>query len=388
MNITFVHLTVGGRGYRLARSLAAAGHRVRVLWRFPWPDPMPFLDAPAVQWVEGRDLRAHAERDTWTEVYHVSQEPRHEWMPAEVLAGRGKGVAVVLDLRDPGSMSARVLWQGPAAPPSCSQNLATLWETLALRSVDGLVHVSPDCQRWLEWWHPEAGRCPSTVVWSAVSAEQLTDLDTERQGMVYCGNIGEPGSGNTRDYVRALEGFRQVDPWGADPVTIHLDHPEVTPAGRAYQERGFLVLPRVPQEELTRRLSYFRWGLWANTVPMQPLLRAALPNKLFEYLAAGTVPVVLNCPASASLVRQWGVGVAGDTLLEVLAQMTPERWEECHAAIRANRQTFTMEAQVPRLVEVYRRAAQAKPRWRGLPDWMPPLAQWDPGAREVEDMLT
>ena len=397
MNVTCVHHTIGGRGHRLALALAGAGHRVRILYRLPWDDMpalLPSLDAPPVQWVDDGDLLAYVRRDTWTDVWHVSQNPRDETMAWAVMMGRQNPDArVVWDVRDLGSMAARCIYDGPERPTSPSMNVSLIWEDLTIRQVDGILHVSPDCQRWAEWLHPESAEAPSCVLWSAVSEADLPPLDGPRAGLVYCGGLGMPakaGNGtvrDTRDYSIYLEAIREARPWGAEPIVVQSDHPTVALPCQELRRRGFETRSRVPQDRLLHALAEFRWGLWGNPVMFQPLLRAALPNKLFEYLGAGVVPVVINCPASADLVEGYGVGLGGERWGDVRERMTEEHWQRCFDNLGAVRHTFTMEAQVGAVVEVYEEALRRPARWVGMPEWVGMLKPWDPGAREAEEVL-
>lgn len=104
-------------------------------------------------------------------------------------------------------------------------------------------------------------------------------------------------------------------------------------------------------EDLTKRLGQHDWGLVGNIYPTSEWDNA-LPNKLFEYMAAGTPIVVINAKEAAEFVLKHGVGIVVKDLKELTS-----RWSE-HREIRKKilkiRTQFSMDNQIVNLEDFYR----------------------------------
>ena len=103
-------------------------------------------------------------------------------------------------------------------------------------------------------------------------------------------------------------------------------------------------------EELVRRIGRHDWGLVGNLHPTSEWDNA-VPNKLFEYMAAGLPVVVINASECAEFVLEHGTGIVVKNLKEL-----GERWSE-HRAVRKNvaklRMNFTMEKHIGLLEKFY-----------------------------------
>lgn len=104
-------------------------------------------------------------------------------------------------------------------------------------------------------------------------------------------------------------------------------------------------------EGLERELGRHDWGLVGNVFPTSEWDNA-LPNKLFEYMAAGLPTVVINAKEAGEFVKKHGVGIEVKSLKELT-----ERWGE-HRQIRANlakvRTKFSMDNNISSLENFYR----------------------------------
>ena len=377
--ITFVQHRAGSRIPRLAKAMERRGWRVRMLTREPlWPDS--WQPEKVTRWGTAGDLIHRVLEDEETYVYHVSQDYDCEWMAGQVLLARNHQERwhqrVVWDLRDIGSMHHRqIVRNGRFSPP---QNLATIHEAWAANRVDGLVHVSGACAKWLRDFHPMAAHIPTAMVHNMVTEEQLApwppwpDPDT-RAGLVYSGGIGTVGSNSHRDYGEHMKAFVAADRWGLHPVCVQ---GSVDPGGQeSYEALGVEVCPRVPQAELVQSLTRWRWGLVSFSLSYA-LGEAAMPNKLWEYLAAGVVPVCCYAHQARTWCEEQGVGIGGATLEECLGKMTRETWERCHAQIRKMHRRWTMEAQAEAYELLLRNILVRPPQWAEV--WSPVAGVWDP----------
>jgi glycosyltransferase involved in cell wall biosynthesis len=127
-------------------------------------------------------------------------------------------------------------------------------------------------------------------------------------------------------------------------------------------EDRVVVLPPLAPDELRERLGDYDVGIVFD----RPLTRNAelsLPNKLFEYLAAGLAVAVPRLPAMTPVVEETGAGVTyapGDPAdlggaLEALAANRGELAAMRASALRAAKERFNSRRQR----EVLRRAWQA-----------------------------
>jgi glycosyltransferase involved in cell wall biosynthesis len=103
-------------------------------------------------------------------------------------------------------------------------------------------------------------------------------------------------------------------------------------------------------EDLMASLSRHDWGLVGNIQPTREW-KLAMPNKLFEYMAASVPVAVMNADDCASFVKDQGVGIVVDTPEEL-----GERWaehRESRKRLIKTRQDWTMNAHIHKLEGFY-----------------------------------
>ena len=124
--------------------------------------------------------------------------------------------------------------------------------------------------------------------------------------------------------------------------------------------------PPVPPGELPAELADAAFGLSL----IQPICESyvlTLPNKLFEYLAAGLPVLTSDVPVSADFVRRHGVGEvvpAADTAAIARAMtrmLDPVRRDALRPAIEAARSTVTWERESAVLLEAYGASRKSSP---------------------------
>jgi glycosyltransferase involved in cell wall biosynthesis len=126
-----------------------------------------------------------------------------------------------------------------------------------------------------------------------------------------------------------------------------------------YAGRVF-ILPPVPPDTLLILTSGARVGL----IPMRltGLMRLALPNKLFEYAAAGIPVITPDLPVIRPIVERFGYGMFCDfaTPTAVAAAITAvladgDRYAAMQAGARAAAAVYNWETQEAVLLDLYRR---------------------------------
>ena len=110
-------------------------------------------------------------------------------------------------------------------------------------------------------------------------------------------------------------------------------------------------------EKLMTNLTRHDWGLVGNIDPT-PEWDVAMPNKLFEYLAACVPVVAINAKECGEFVRKHGVGIEVKSLEELRDRWSEHR--ECRANLIKVRQKFTMENNIGELERLYRLVTKTK----------------------------
>jgi hypothetical protein len=103
-------------------------------------------------------------------------------------------------------------------------------------------------------------------------------------------------------------------------------------------------------EALIERLASHDWGLIGN-IGVHKAWENAIPNKLFEYVAAQVPIVALNAGHAGKWIEKEGIGINIKTLDEL-----EERWmehEECRNTLTKKRLNYCMENHIHKLEELY-----------------------------------
>ena len=183
-------------------------------------------------------------------------------------------------------------------------------------------------------------------------------------GLVYEGKINLPteltGVNSGFQYCEYTELAKQTDAMGMD---LHLYSARDDDKFREHYkfEHTFVHRP-LTFDELLPALSRHDWGLVGN-VHKSREWDVAMPNKLFEYLAAGVPVAVMNANACAEIVKEHGVGIVVDSVEEL-----GERWgehEQCRDRLYKCRREFSMNARIHELEEFYGVVCAPKKRLTG-----------------------
>ena len=98
--------------------------------------------------------------------------------------------------------------------------------------------------------------------------------------------------------------------------------------------------------------------------------RMSLPNKLFEYVAAGLPVLGSDLPAIGGLIKGYGIGLLAqpadpaDVAAKLGEMVRPERNETFRTAARRAARELRWEAESQRLVEAYEAAKEAAGKWQ------------------------
>lgn len=187
-----------------------------------------------------------------------------------------------------------------------------------------------------------------TVVYSMVPRGLFTWHDDPVDLVVLDGhvNVDKRAHAPWLDYRDVLTRFEAAT---GKPVVVQSGERR---HGLTHQNSKAILCEKADFSGLFHRLRMFRWGLVGGGVPC-PQWDVAMPNKLFEYLACGVVPVCLWASEAAEYVTERGVGVVIDSPEDAAKKLTKQRWKKCREAIRKQWDDFALESRVPTIKSVY-----------------------------------
>jgi hypothetical protein len=276
------------------------------------------------------------------DIVHVHNEP--DWMVGAAREATQK--PIVFDVHDLNSL--RYL----AAPDE--------HERRAFEAADGIVHVSDPCREAAERHHGNGK--PTGVLPCLVNERFLAEpLPAEPcwDSMVYEGgldprpvqNVGGKQVVSARAIHAAVQAFARAgyQPY-LYPATTTWNDPTYI-----YESLGAVVAPgRLDYVSLLRALRAYGYG-FVGSPHDAPLMQAAMPNKLFEYISQGVVPVVFNAGRAAAFVREHGLGIVLEGLDNLREQLVPG--PEVRRRILERRHEWTMERHIGAVTQVYQEVA-------------------------------
>jgi hypothetical protein len=103
-------------------------------------------------------------------------------------------------------------------------------------------------------------------------------------------------------------------------------------------------------ETLINKISGHDWGLVGNLNHTREW-EVAMPNKLFEYMAACVPIVAINANGCSDFIEQEGIGITVSSLEELASRWAEHRW--CRERLIKVRQNWSMNAQICHLENFY-----------------------------------
>lgn len=322
------------RVVKQALALKARGHWVEILTQH---EPFAFNRFDRVtMWHDAAQL-TRGVWDSHADIVHVHNEP--DWLVSAARAGTSR--PVIFDIHDLDSLRMQ-------AAPSDE-------ERAAFAAADGYVHVSEPCRVAAERAHPAHTEKPATVLPCYVNAEFYSEVvpRSSPDCLVYEGGLSVKDD-VVEHHGQAIVNIRNLRPLVGAAVSAGLQVglcPGTALTDHTYENLGAAVWGPLPYPVMLRSLRPYGWG-FVGACANIPLMQAAMPNKLFEYLSQGVVPVVYQADTAAAFVRTHGIGV----VLASLAEWAP-LWEADHAALRQRvietRDQWTMERHIGAVEQLY-----------------------------------
>lgn len=171
-------------------------------------------------------------------------------------------------------------------------------------------------------------------------------------GLVYEGKVNIPeetkGTSKGFEYCDYTDIATRSSEIGMD---FHLYAGRTDDAFRKHYGEKALVHKPLSYPDLMPAVARHDWGLVGNTKKTSEW-EVAMPNKLFEYAAAGVPVVAMNADASSSFLEETGMGITVSGPEELA-----ERWSE-HRELRGKvikqRKNWSMNAHISKLENFYK----------------------------------
>lgn len=318
------------RAFKQAVVMLDRGHQVELA--------MPFTNfygfnafTAAYVYSDAESLRRIIQSSS-ADVLHVHSDPN--WLVGLVRELAPNRV-LIHDVHDPESLRTG------AAPDEHER------EAFAL--ADGLIHVSDGCRAHSEAVH---GRYKPTIVsYSAVpgylyGAARHTSFDAVvYQGGLTTQTADEKGHRFFRNLLYVVERFI------AQGYNMSLFAAGDYEIDNSYEKLGAFVMRHLPYATLLTGLRQYGFG-FVGAPMVTGIIKHCMPNKLFEYISQGVVPVCWNADEAGQFVQEHGIGVHLHGDLNDLRRQLREGPRLRERLLKTGRQ-FAMESQAPALEKFY-----------------------------------
>ena len=239
---------------------------------------------------------------------------------------------------------------------ACRGDLVNAAESVAFADCDGVIFPSePYSSRANGWFKFDR---PYGVVYSACEAGMLKQVQQLARlgGIVYQGST----SFQSQTYLDYREIANRCHEQGI-PFSIIQASAENT---AEYMQCGAHVYGPLPYMGMLSELTRYDYGLCAPGIAA-PQWNRTIPNKLFEYIAAGIPVLCWGCDATAQIVREYGIGevlTGADELTTARYAGLLARRDLYAGAVADLRERLTMDAQVQTIENVYTAAKSTRRR--------------------------
>lgn len=352
MNILFVTYHTCARADKEARALEAAGHQVIILQHVAASEEILYATELSSFYRNEIDLAKRiiyfAE---WAEVIHVHNEPN--WIVRAAAMARDRAcpdTPLVFDAHD---------LESQRESGEVDQD-----ETPAIHAADAIIVPSRAYKEGVERIYNLPGT-PVEVIYSFCSKRDFIDDPLPRvNGVVYEGaTVCElknftrqtPGYKHYRDYVSLTKQFTFYEiPFHLYGVRSEFKLP--------YLAAGAVVHDVYSYPVMMRQLSRYDWGLCGH-IEDHPQWQKAMPNKLFEYLAAGIPVLSINAKEVGELIEEYEIGMVAENMNELAAMARNKQYRAAKVDnVHKHRGKFTMECQTDKIEALYGQAADNRRR--------------------------
>jgi len=277
-----------------------------------------------------REQLQRAVKMSKADIFHVHNEP--DWMVEAVREVTDR--PIIFDAHDLDSLRRF---------PNVSDD-----EKSAFECADAFVHVSEPCREHAEKMHGD--KKPSIVLYSYMNEVFVKDVgDCSFSSVVYEGGLSEKSeltenTFNLRFYAPVVDEFIKQG------FNFYI-YPAAQTTQNLYEGLGAVVSQPLHYPHMLNALKAFGYGLLGSIVSA-PLMEAAMPNKLFEYMSQGVVPVILNASEASKFATEHGIGITLDGTENLKEQL--KDGPKIRKQVLKKRHDFTMEKNIQPLIDLYK----------------------------------
>jgi hypothetical protein len=186
------------------------------------------------------------------------------------------------------------------------------WEEQALEFCDGIAVVS---QKYKDILRARTEK-PIEEILSCVPGflypKERASLC--HNGLVYEGGLRGVNAGSEQfDYRSWSKTFQEITKLGV-PIFAYNNHSGEDLSN--YAESQAIIMPPLQLDQLIKNMTAHEVGLVGSPVPNKAF-DGALPNKLFEYIAAGLPVISMNCATAEEFLLSTGMGVGVKSVEEI-----------------------------------------------------------------------
>lgn len=168
-----------------------------------------------------------------------------------------------------------------------------------------------------------------------------------RGGIVYEGGLGSKRNSGEFPCRRWSDVMHDILEMGIQ-VWAYPGNPDVDKA----VFNGVLLQPTTEYVKMIQELSMYEFGLIGSPTP-DPMFDGALPNKLFEYMAAGIPMINMNAPDVERFLLATGMGVTVRSAKEIPDAMQYMRDHDYRKRVWNNRWNWTFDSQIDKVLNLY-----------------------------------
>lgn len=272
-------------------------------------------------------------QESIADVIHVHSDPN--WL-IPLVKGAAGSRPVIHDVHDPESMRAGM------APDA--------HELEAFKVADALIHVSEACRAHSEKTHG-AGK-PTEIIHSAVPRRFYDAArNANFNALVYQGGLTSrftdtDGLAYYRNMLYVVEQFKKED---YSVSLFAAGHDEID---HSYERIGAFLTRNLFYTTMLTGLRLHGFGFVGSPV-VTPIIKGAMPNKLFEYISQGVVPICWNAEEAGEFVTKHGIGFHLHGELLNLREQLKDAYKVRERLLKV-RNDLAMESQAEKLERFYR----------------------------------
>lgn len=307
-------------------ALIARGHAVETVSQ---RQPFGFNHFDSMMIYRGGEMLKRTIKASKADIFHVHNEP--DWMVRAVREATDK--PIIFDIHDLNSL------RHVTEPNEEELN--------AFAMADAFVHVSEPCKAYAEKYHGEH-RC---IVLHPYMPNVFVDTkvrDVSWDSICYEGGLSEkanpdPKQFNIRFLAPIVKKFIEQD------FNFYLFPAGVMNDG-VYENLGAHVAYPSQYPNMLAGLRACGFGLVGAGLPVH-LMEAAMPNKLFEYMSQGVVPVMIHASEASKFAAEHEVGITLTSIDGLKEQL--KDGPKIRKNVLKKRHDFIMENHIDPLIDLY-----------------------------------